>query len=89
MERLFPGLPDIQDYKTALKAVTAASNAMLFQVIEDISYAITEGRPHGWTSDRLRNEGARFIDQFREARDGFVLRNQDVFRAALAEREMA
>jgi len=87
MERLFPGLPDIQDYKKALKSVTAASNAMLFQVIEDISYAITEGRPHDWTSDRLRSEGAGFIDQFREARDGFVLRNQDVFRAALAERE--
>ena len=65
----------------------AASNAMLFEVIEDISYAITEGRPHGWTSDRLREEGIRFIAQFREARDGFVLRNRDVFRAALAERE--
>jgi len=87
MERLFPGLPDIQDYKKALKQVTAASNAMLFQVIEDISYAITENRPHDWTSDRLRTEGARFIAQFRDARDGFVLRNQDVFRAALAERE--
>jgi radical SAM superfamily enzyme YgiQ (UPF0313 family) len=87
MERLFPGLPDIQDYKKALKSVTAASNAMLFQVIEDISYAVTEGRPHGWTSDRLRAEGARFIAQFREARDGFVLRNQDVFRAALTEQE--
>jgi radical SAM superfamily enzyme YgiQ (UPF0313 family) len=87
MERLFPGLTDIQDYKKALKQVTAASNAMLFQVIEDISYAITEGRPHGWSSERLKREAARFIGQFREARDGFVFRNQDVFRAALAERE--
>jgi len=87
MERLFPGLPDIQDYKAALKAVTAASNEMLFQVIEDISYAITEGRPHSWTSARLRDEGARFIGQFRQARDGFVLRNQSVFLEALAERE--
>jgi anaerobic magnesium-protoporphyrin IX monomethyl ester cyclase len=88
MERLFPGLPDIQDYKASLKAVTAASNEMLFQVIEDISYAITEGRPHSWTSARLRDEGARFIDQFRKARDGFVLRNQAVFLEALAEREV-
>jgi anaerobic magnesium-protoporphyrin IX monomethyl ester cyclase len=87
MERLFPALSDIQAYKAALKAVTAASNEMLFQVIEDISYAITEGRPHGWTSARLRDEGARFIGQFREARDGFVLRNQSVFLEALAERE--
>ena len=87
MERLFPGLPDIQEYKVALKAVTAASNEMLFQVIEDISYAITEGRTHRWTSARLKDEGARFIDQFRQARDGFVLRNQDVFLEALAERE--
>ena len=87
MERLFPALADIQDYKKALKAVTAGSNAMLFQVIEDISYAITEGRPHDWTSERLKREAARFIAQFREARDGFVMRNQDVFRAALAGRE--
>jgi anaerobic magnesium-protoporphyrin IX monomethyl ester cyclase len=87
MERLFPGLPDVQNYKAALKAVTAASNEMLFQVIEDISYAITEGRSHSWTSARLKDEGARFIDQFRKARDGFVLRNQGVFLEALAERE--
>jgi anaerobic magnesium-protoporphyrin IX monomethyl ester cyclase len=87
MERLFPGLPDIRDYKAALMAVTAASNEMLFQVIEDISYAITEGRPHRWTSARLKDEGARFIDQFRLARDGFVMRNQQVFREALMERE--
>ena len=87
MERLFPALPDIQDYKAALMAVTAASNEMLFQVIEDISYAITEGRPHDWSSVRLKAEGARFIDQFRQARDGFVMRNQQVFRKALMERE--
>jgi anaerobic magnesium-protoporphyrin IX monomethyl ester cyclase len=87
MERLFPALPDIQAYKAALKAVTASSNEMLFQVIEDISYAITEGRPHDWNSARLKDEGARFIDQFRRARDGFVLRNQSVFLEALAERE--
>jgi len=87
MERLFPALPDIRDYKAALMAVTAASNEMLFQVIEDISYAITEGRPHRWTSARLKDEGARFIDQFRQARDSFVLRNQGVFLEALAERE--
>ena len=87
MERLFPALPDIQDYKAALMAVTAASNEMLFQVIEDISYAITEGRPHDWTSARLKAEGARFIGQFRQARDGFVMRNQQVFREALMERE--
>jgi radical SAM superfamily enzyme YgiQ (UPF0313 family) len=87
MERLFPALPDIQAYKAALMTVTAASNEMLFQVIEDISYAITEGRPHRWSSSRLRDEGTRFIDQFRQARDGFVMRNQQVFREALAERE--
>jgi anaerobic magnesium-protoporphyrin IX monomethyl ester cyclase len=87
MERLFPALHDILDYKAALMAVTAASNEMLFQVIEDISYAITEGRPHRWTPARLKDEGARFIGQFRQARDGFVMRNQTVFREALAERE--
>jgi anaerobic magnesium-protoporphyrin IX monomethyl ester cyclase len=85
MERLFPALPDIRRYKAALKAVTAASNEMLFQVIEDISLSITEGRPHQWTTDKLRNDAACFIDQFRQARDGFVTRNQHVFREALAK----
>jgi anaerobic magnesium-protoporphyrin IX monomethyl ester cyclase len=83
MERLFPALPDIQDYKAALMAVTAASNEMLFQVIDDISYAVTEGRPHHWTAGRLRGEGARFIEQFRRERDGFVRRNQDLFLSTL------
>ena len=88
MERLFPGLPDIQDYKKALMAVTAASNEMLFQVIEDISFAVTQDLPHQWTAAKLRNDAACFIDQFREARDGFVMRNQHVFREALMEREL-
>jgi radical SAM superfamily enzyme YgiQ (UPF0313 family) len=95
MERLFPALPDIEDYKHQLMAVTAASNDMLFRVIADVSYAVTEGRPHGWTPERLRAEATRFLEQFRIARDGFVRRNQAIFLAprqdepALAERTTA
>jgi hypothetical protein len=71
MERLFPVLLDIHRYKAALQTVTAA---------------ITEGRSHRWTASKLRSEGACFIDMFRHERDGFVMRNQHVFREALAER---
>jgi hypothetical protein len=85
MERLFPALPDVGRYKAALQAVTAASNEMLFQVIEDVSFAITEGSPHRWTPRVLRGECTRFLERFHQERDSFVARNQRVFLDALKE----
>jgi radical SAM superfamily enzyme YgiQ (UPF0313 family) len=85
MERLFPALPDIQEYKQELMAVTAVSNDMLFQVIEDVADAVTEDYPHDWTPARLRVEATCFLEEFRFARDGFVQRNQAIFLASPAD----
>lgn len=76
MERLFPPLPDMDEYQARLREITAQSNEMLFRVVEDLSYEITDNRPHDWSSARLKAECARFLEEFHMERHAFVLRNQ-------------
>src|SRR5262249_9187168 len=76
MERLFPPLPDMEQYQARLREITAASNEMLFRVVEARSYEITDTRPHDWSSARLKPECARFLEEFHMERHAFVLRNQ-------------
>jgi radical SAM superfamily enzyme YgiQ (UPF0313 family) len=42
MERLFPRLPDLSTYRQELQDITAVSNNLLFQVVEDISFVYSD-----------------------------------------------
>lgn len=86
LERLFPTLPDADDYKATLREITRATNALLFQVVEDLSYAHSDGCPHSWSADHLQAEAALFLNRMIGARTEFVGRHQDVLMAALRER---
>jgi anaerobic magnesium-protoporphyrin IX monomethyl ester cyclase len=83
MERLFPRLPDIDDYRMTLKAITRSSNALLFAVIEDMADFHEHGRPHSWSAALLRERCQAFVETFLAERDAFVFRNQDAFLASL------
>jgi anaerobic magnesium-protoporphyrin IX monomethyl ester cyclase len=93
MERLFPYLPGIEAYKATLKEITRASNALLFQVVEDMADFHQHGKEHGWSANALRTRCQGFVDAFLAERDDFVSRNQETFLASLshagAEREAA
>lgn len=49
MEHLFPDLPNLSEYKTVLRSITRDSNALLFHLVEDVSYAFSDTRPHDWS----------------------------------------
>ena len=83
MERLFPHVSDIDDYRATLKEITRSSNALLFAVIEDMADFHKHGRPHEWSAAPLRQRCQDFVATFLAERDAFVSRNQDAFLASL------
>jgi anaerobic magnesium-protoporphyrin IX monomethyl ester cyclase len=83
IERLFPAVPDLPAYKDTLRDVTKASNHALFEVIDDTSYAFSEGRPATWSADELQDRCSGFVDRLVEGRNAFVLRNQSLLLEAL------
>jgi len=83
MERLFPRLPGIATYRKRLRTITRNSNALLFQVVDDLSYAHSDGKPHDWSGAVLQKSCEGFLDAFLDERTRFVGRNQDILLAAL------
>lgn len=76
MERLFPSLPDLSQYRQALAGITQASNDVLFRVVEDLLEMVSEGRPITWTTAMMDFERQQFLEQLLEERNGFVARHQ-------------
>lgn len=83
MERLFPRLPGIGQYRATLQEITRASNTLLFQVVEEIGRAYSDDEPHGWSADALRERCASFVEDFLRERNAFVLENQEILLEAL------
>jgi anaerobic magnesium-protoporphyrin IX monomethyl ester cyclase len=83
LEQLFPIVPDLPAYKTGLREITAASNAVLLQVIDDTSYTVSDGRPELWSADDLQSRCRSFADRLVSTRDAFILRNQELLLEAL------
>jgi radical SAM superfamily enzyme YgiQ (UPF0313 family) len=85
MERLFPSLPGIGQYRAILQNITRTSNTLLFQVVEEMADAYMGDAPHGWSAKRLRPCCQGFVDTFLTERNAFVLANQEILLAALHE----
>ena len=85
LERLFPLLPGMADYKQRLRRITSASNYVLLQVVEDLSYAFSDGRQNDWSAATVEEHRQRFQAQLRTERDAFVLENEAVLLEALAQ----
>ena len=73
MERLFPRLPGIDDYRVTLKDITRSSNALLFSVIEDMADFHEHGAPHAWSAALLRERCQGFVETFLAERDALRL----------------
>lgn len=90
LERLFPALPEMPDYKRGLRQLTKESNDVLFRIVDDTARAFTEGVPNGWNRDLLQARCEAFRSHLLEMRNGFMFRNQDVLLRSLArERALA
>jgi anaerobic magnesium-protoporphyrin IX monomethyl ester cyclase len=78
MERLFPRLPDLPVYRAELQEITAASNNLLFQIVEDMSFTYSDGARVSWRAVSVRPKCQDFLDRVVDARNGFVARSQDI-----------
>ena len=83
LERLFPPLPDMEEYKQALRDLTKASNGVLFQIVEETALAFSDNIPSRWTKASLDMECERFLNRLLDMRNGFMLRHQDRLLLAL------
>jgi radical SAM superfamily enzyme YgiQ (UPF0313 family) len=76
LERLFPALSDMAEYKRRLRSLTRASNDVLFSVVEETARAFSDNVHNRWTRDLLNVECKRFLDNLLEMRNEFMLRHQ-------------
>lgn len=89
MERLTPGLDGAEGYRAWLQELTAQSNGVLFDVVEELVAACREERPGAFDRAELAARSAAFVERLRGGRDAFVLRNQDELLAALEPARVA
>lgn len=85
LERLFPPLPGMEEYKQKLREITAASNEILFRVVEDLCQVYTVGGENPWDVNDLEERSGRFLDRMLFERNSFVAANQDVILAVLEQ----
>ena len=78
MERLFPVLPGIEEYKETLRQLTKRSNNLLLTVVEDLSYQFSHNQPLKWTPEEVEEARERFLADLLRERDAFVYANQDI-----------
>jgi anaerobic magnesium-protoporphyrin IX monomethyl ester cyclase len=89
MERMCPTLPDLSQYKQAVRNITQASNEILFQVVEELLDAASEARPTTWTTAKLETTRQKFLDQLLKDRDTFVARHQRILLDSLRIDDLA
>ncbi|MHB8575225.1 MAG: B12-binding domain-containing radical SAM protein, partial [Dehalococcoidia bacterium] len=83
-ERLFPPLEGMAEYKASIRAVTCASNGVLFAVMADTASAYSGGERSPWTAEALREQSDAFRARVVRARDSFVRRHQQTLLSALS-----
>ena len=88
LERLFPPLNDLAQYKRDLRELTRAANEVLFAIVEDTAEEFSGGTPSRWTKERLEGESSRFLKRLLDLRDGFMLRHQEELLRALHREDL-
>ncbi len=85
MERLFPPLPGLAEYKESLRGITMSANELLFRIVEDTSYVYSDDKAAKWTPEKVRKRCQTYVDRLVRDRDAFVLRNQGLLLKSLQE----
>jgi len=78
IERLFPVLPGIEEYKETLRETTKRSNELLLRVVEDLSYHFSDGKPLTWTPEIVNEVREQVLDELLRERDAFVHANETI-----------
>lgn len=78
IERLFPVLPGIEQYKETLRGITKRSNELLLRVVEDLSYHFSDGKPLTWTPEIVNEVREQVLNELLRERDAFVHANESI-----------
>jgi hypothetical protein len=89
MERLFPPLAGMRNYKARLRRITRRSNELLLDVVEDLSYVYSDGRENRCDPADVERQRTRVIDDLLTARNEFVFGHQATLLDALGVAEVA
>ena len=85
IERLFPALPGMEQYKETLRGITKESNDLLLRVVEDLSYQFSDDKPAHWTPEIVEAAREHFLEQLLRERDAFVYANEEILLDALQQ----
>jgi hypothetical protein len=83
MDRLFPSLPGMAEYKQTLRRMTKTSNDLLLQVVEDLSYKHSDNRKTAWDALLIEGHRERILEELIAERDAFVYGNERILLGAL------
>ena len=83
LERLFPSLPGMREYKTRLRQITKRSNNLLLDVVEDLTYTYSDGREINWEPEQIEASRKQVLEDLIAERDEFVVENQDLMLETL------
>jgi radical SAM superfamily enzyme YgiQ (UPF0313 family) len=83
MERLFPALRGMPTYKKKLAGITKASNALLLEIVEDLSYVYSDNKPIRWDPAEIEQRREDYLADLLKVRDAFVFSHQDILLHAL------
>ena len=85
IERLFPVLPGMEEYKETLRTITKNSNELLLKVVEDLSYQFSDNKPATWNPEEVEQAREHFLEELLRERDAFVYANQEILLDTLQQ----
>lgn len=85
MDRLFPSLPGMINYKKTLRRITKKSNDLLLNVVDDLSYVFSDGKANPWIPEQVEDSRRKILKEFITARDAFVSKNEEILLEALGQ----
>jgi anaerobic magnesium-protoporphyrin IX monomethyl ester cyclase len=85
IERLFPRLQGMPEYKQRVREITQASNDLLFRVVEDMSYAYSDGAASQLSASDLQARCRQWVEDLVRERNDFIFGRQQTLLAALQD----
>ncbi len=83
IDGLFPRLSGMDPYRDSLRRITRESNALLFEVVDDLRQAFAAGGAHRWHAGRLQASAEDFLRQLVAERNEFIVRHQGALLMSL------
>jgi radical SAM superfamily enzyme YgiQ (UPF0313 family) len=83
LERLTPDLGELGRYRESLRQITASSNEVLFEVVEDLVRVCRDGAGMSLSREALARESRAFVARLLSERNAYMRENQDDLLASL------